>query len=508
MTRIGPNDLIKRYLARPGQLAALADPLVIEVPRLAAAPYADIVDAVLALHKRRNWRWQDAAGASRAGRGMLTAGLGLAGDVVALPFQLAWHSLAARRCSAAGRTLKRARMDAGGLYLRMDHLFDLASGGSVAHTAGVINTLRRLLPSLRVISTDRLALVEPADDFHVLTPSYRTGRNVPLIPTLTYTNDVVRWWRRSGLRKPGFVYARYSVGNYAGPMLRRLLNVPYVCEYNGSAIWVARNWSDKPLRFERVFRDVEDANLLGADLIVVVSAASRDELMERGYPAERILVNPNGVDPETYRPDLPAAPVRKALDIGLDETVIGFIGTFGRWHGVDVLAKAFGRLLARRPDLRPSLRLLLVGDGGTMRETRQALVDHGVMERAVLPGIVAQSDGPGYLAACDILASPHVPNPDNTRFFGSPTKLFEYMAMGRAIVASDLEQIGQVLDHERTALLVEPGNPDALADALERAVASPDLRSTLGEASRAVAVAQYSWLEHSRRILDRLAAIG
>ena len=57
---------------------------------------------------------------------------------------------------------------------------------------------------------------------------------------------------------------------------------------------------------------------------------------------------------------------------------------------------------------------------------------------AVLTGLVPQEDGPEHLAACDILASPHVPNADGTPFFGSPTKLFEYMAMGKGIVASNL----------------------------------------------------------------------
>ena len=63
-----------------------------------------------------------------------------------------------------------------------------------------------------------------------------------------------------------------------------------------------------------------------------------------------------------------------------------------------------------------------------------------------------------YLDASDILVSPHIPMPDGSRFFGSPTKLFEYMAMGKAIVASRLEQLAEVLEHDRTAWLVTPGN--------------------------------------------------
>ncbi len=71
-----------------------------------------------------------------------------------------------------------------------------------------------------------------------------------------------------------------------------------------------------------------------------------------------------------------------------------------------------------------------------------------------------------YLDASDILVSPHIPMPDGSRFFGSPTKLFEYMAMGKGIVASRLEQLAEVLEHDQTALLVTPGNVEELAEAI------------------------------------------
>jgi glycosyltransferase involved in cell wall biosynthesis len=110
------------------------------------------------------------------------------------------------------------------------------------------------------------------------------------------------------------------------------------------------------------------------------------------------------------------------------------------------------------------------------------------------------------LAASDVCVSPHVPNPDGSRFFGSPTKLFEYMGLGRAIVASDLEQIGEVIEHERTGLLSPPGDVDAAAAAILRLLDDPDLRSRLGDAALAEARERYSWKAHTRRILDALAA--
>jgi glycosyltransferase involved in cell wall biosynthesis len=257
---------------------------------------------------------------------------------------------------------------------------------------------------------------------------------------------------------------------------------------------------DLALRIERL-------DLAAADLIVVVSEPIAEELAASGIDRRRILVNPNGVDTNRYRPDVDGSGVRHALD--LDRAfVVGFIGTFGAWHGAEILARAFVMLLQRRPHLRESTRLLMIGDGARLPAVKRILADGDVMDAVRLTGLVAQEHGASYMAACDVLVSPHVPNPDGSPFFGSPTKLFEYMAMGRPIVASALNQIGDVLEDGRTAVMVPPGDPDALASAIERLEGDEPLRRRLADAARARAVAQHTWREHTRRIVDRIAALG
>src|SRR2546425_9815119 len=92
------------------------------------------------------------------------------------------------------------------------------------------------------------------------------------------------------------------------------------------------------------------------------------------------------------------------------------------------------------------------------------------------------------------------------RFFGSPTKLFEYMAMGKAIVASNLDQLAQVLQHNRTAWLVEPGNTKELTSAITLLAEDPELRERLGRAARATAVEKHSWGQNAQRVLGRICA--
>jgi len=135
---------------------------------------------------------------------------------------------------------------------------------------------------------------------------------------------------------------------------------------------------------------------------------------------------------------------------------------------------------------------------------QRILAAGGALEATVFTGLIPQEDGPAHLAACDVLASPHVENPDGAPFFGSPTKLFEYMAMGKGIVASDLEQIGEVLVHGRTAWLVRPGSVDALAAGLAQLIDDRELRKALGSVARREVVARYTWREHTRRTIERL----
>jgi glycosyltransferase involved in cell wall biosynthesis len=306
-------------------------------------------------------------------------------------------------------------------------------------------------------------------------------------------------------RRPAFVYQRYSLNNYAGLTIARRHRVPFVLEYNGSEIWMARHWS-RPLRYERLAERIERLNLGCATLTVVVSRAMRDDIISRGVDPSSVLVNPNGVDPARYRPDIDGCAVRERY--GLHPfLVIGFIGTFGPWHGAEILAEAFVKLVRKDPSRRQRIRLFMIGDGARAAASKRILVEGGGTDAAVFTGLIPQEQGPEHLAACDVLCSPHVANPDGTPFFGSPTKLFEYMAMGRPVIASDLEQIGEVLDHGRTGWLVPPGDVEALAAGLDRLIEDPALRGALGAQARQEVVARYTWRDHVGRTIERLREV-
>ena len=390
------------------------------------------------------------------------------------------------------------------LYLRTDLSFGVRAGGSVAHIAGVVNELGGFTGPVRVLTTDDIPTLKTDVGVHHVPPQ-ESFWNFKELPTFLL-NDAFDGAARDAITgRPAFVYQRYSLNSYAGIRIARRHAVPFVLEYNGSEIWMGRHWG-RPLEHEALSRRIEQLNLTSADLIVVVSRAMRDEIVGRGIDPASVLVNPNGVDPDRYRPDVDGSPIRERYGLR-GVIVVGFIGTFGPWHGAEVLARAFVTLIKGDAARAQRVRLVMIGDGAGMPAVRRILSEGGALDATIFTGLVPQADGPAHLAACDVLSSPHVPNPDGTPFFGSPTKLFEYMAMGKGIVASDLEQIGEVLDHGRTAWLVKPGDADGLANGLRRLIDDPVLRSTLGSAARHEVVTRYTWREHTRRTIERLREV-
>jgi len=390
------------------------------------------------------------------------------------------------------------------LYLRTDLSFGVRAGGSVGHIAGVLNALPRAPGPPILVTTAPVPTLRSDTEQHLIeTPeAFWNFRELPALAL----NDVVvnEGLRAVNARDVSLVYQRYSVHNFAGLRLARRLRIPFILEYNGSEVWMSRHWGRR-LKYENLADTIELLNARAADLVVVVSRAMRDELIARGIGADRILVNPNGVDTDRYTPALDAAPIRRRYGL-TGKTVVGFISTFQPWHGAEVLAEAFARLIGERPALRDSVRLLMVGDGPRLPVLKQIVSAGGIDELVVFTGLVEQQHGPEHLAACDVLASPHVPNADGSPFFGSPTKLFEYMAMGKAIVASDLDQIGDVLRHGETAWMVPPADVDALTAGMSRLIDDPVLRAKLGDAARHEALSRYTWRIHVQRTLDALDA--
>jgi glycosyltransferase involved in cell wall biosynthesis len=380
-------------------------------------------------------------------------------------------------------------------YLRATPGPGTQAGGASSHIKGVIGGLVELGAKVELVSNDvlagfdnskvKLTLIKPE-------PLGATRAVFDLNNNEVFTSGALAVIQAN---PPDFIYQRYARFSWAGVLASLRTQCPLFLEYNGSEVWVGKHWDrvnmlDLLERYERL-------NLAAAVRIFVVSEVERKNLEGVGISPEKIIVNPNGVDVKAFRPNIGGLEKRAELELRSDELLVGFVGTFGPWHGVLVLAEAIKLIPANVP-----VRFLLVGTGALHGEMKKLLASEEENGRVIFSGSVEHDEIPALLDACDVLVSPHVPLEGGAEFFGSPTKLFEYMAMGKAIVASRLGQIGEVLKHEETALLVSPGNSQELSAAIIRFAESRSLRETLGAAARSTAVANHTWTRNAQNILD------
>jgi glycosyltransferase involved in cell wall biosynthesis len=370
-------------------------------------------------------------------------------------------------------------------------------GGAATHTAGVINGLSRAGVEVNVFAPER---PEGVHDAHCT--AVPPKHVLQLVHWLTLVGHSQTLVAAASSTPADVVYQRYALGSYAGLELAQRLGVPLVLEFNGSEIWTERHWGSGHVPLVRTLAALERRNLLEASLIVVVSEPLKEQLLELGVEHGRVLVDPNGVDLQELAPARADPPATWRSRAGLAQApTIGFVGTFGLWHGVKLLPELIERVAEQREDAR----WVLIGDGPLRREVAEDLNDRGLSGLVEMPGVVSHPQAVELLACCEVFVSPHVPNPDGSAFFGSPTKLFEYMGLGRAIVASDLDQIGLVLEHRRTALLTPAGDVDAAAHAVVELLGDERLRLDLGKAALREAQQSYTWDAHVGRILRKLS---
>lgn len=399
-----------------------------------------------------------------------------------------------------------------GVYLRTDYWAKISSGGSYGHTCHVANGLAKVSDSFVCFMAHRYSLLDAMGLKQVVVrPPYEESPEDALLQATGHFHTQLRSAMEA--LSPAYIYERAVLGNFAGAQLSSELGIPYLLEYNGSEISMNKSFGSGGYVHEAEFLRAEEAAFRQATAVSVISQHVKADVVGRGIDPGKVLVNPNGVDLAHYCPagvDEKVA-LRESLEFKQGDSIIGFIGTFGGWHGIDMLAEAIPLILERSP----KARFLLIGDGNKKPLVDEAISKHRLWDRVTCTGNVPQLEGARLLKACDIFISPHNANMVDSPFFGSPTKVFEYMAMGAGIVASDLEQIGEVLspalrpgqlrnavqvDAQR-AILCTPGDLNEFVDSVVYLCQHPDVANALGRNARQAAEDEFSWTHHVQRLL-------
>jgi glycosyltransferase involved in cell wall biosynthesis len=388
-----------------------------------------------------------------------------------------------------------------------------AEGGSAAGlwtlAAGWAKAAERRFGSAWVVTLDGVA--SPDDVLGFADPGRGpTTRRAPkprVLPMVlrTAAKDVVRAWAGHAARhvtaptewldhKLAFVWQHHDLFQSPGEAIARRHRCPLVSFVDAPLVWEARRWGvARPGWGRLVERYVEQPQLRASDVVACVSDEVAREVARLGVGREQIIVSPNAVDAERFAPAGNNPAVREPHGLG-DAFVVGWVGTFRRFQGLDTIIGAFGVL--QQAD--PRARLLLVGDGAE-RAHVERVVDEAGVRGVVFAGAVGARAVPDLLGAMDVAV---VSAREGEGFHYSPLKLREYLACGRAVVAPRLGEIPVFVDDGVHALLYEPGDAHDLAAKLRRLRDDPELRLRLGAAGRQLVVATATWDVRLAELLD------
>jgi glycosyltransferase involved in cell wall biosynthesis len=327
---------------------------------------------------------------------------------------------------------------------------------------------------------------------------------VPLVAK-TAIKDVREWRRARAFRidpagpwrgrEIACVCQRHELFQTAGPDLARALAVPSVVFVPAPLVWQARQWGVRRPGWSRWIERVgERAPLRRADVVACGSASVAEQVARMGVAGRRIVITATGSDPELFRAGADRDATRARLGLG-ERFVVGWIGSFRRFHSLDQAVDAVAQL--------ENVTLLLVGDGPERPRIEALARDRGVA--LVCTGTVAHDAIPAHLAAMDVAL---VLGAADSPFHYSPLKLAEYLSAGLPVVAPRAGDLPAQLRDGVDALLVRTGDSNELASVLLRLQRDPDERHRLGAAARSAAAEHWSWDRSVEAVLEAARQVG
>ncbi len=283
-------------------------------------------------------------------------------------------------------------------------------------------------------------------------------------------------------QKPDVILETHIALSLAGKLASERLGIPLVLD-DCSPSWEEEKMYGVGLkeRAVAIHREVTSH----ARIVVAVNETMRGQLLRDGVSPQTLITVPNGFDESIFYPGIDGSGYRRKYQIPEDATVIVFVGSFQPYHRVDLLLRAFHAMKQKS-----RVYLLLVGDGGALPESQALTAELGLSAYVRFAGRVDYPEVPGHIAAGDIAVMPA------TNEYGNPMKIYEYMAIGKAVVAPNQPTITEIATHGVDSYLFEPENVMSLSSALETLVCDVTLRQKLGQRGSNRAM-ENSWLKRA-----------
>ncbi|MGA8279004.1 MAG: glycosyltransferase family 4 protein [Rhodanobacteraceae bacterium] len=374
------------------------------------------------------------------------------------------------------------------------------------HIRGIVHALRELGHDVNVLSfpgADPENETVPANSRTRSKHRRSSGRLAGLVARtpgvffelLELAYNLASWFRvaaRIRRTRPDLIYERYSLYLCATVWQARRHGIPIILEINDSAL-VPRV---RPLIFKPLARRIERWCLRNCTGLVFISTYFRD-IAEQAYgPISRSVISPNAADIGRFDSSRFDRVTLRATRGIANEIVCGYVGGFVHWHGI----AEFVSRIAPQMASAPRLTLMLVGAGSDLAAVRSVVAEHGLSGRILTPGRVDHAEVPGWIACMDYAVLP------NSNEYGSPMKLFEFMAMGVAVVAPNYAPIAEVITDGVTGWLFPKGEVDMCVQCVLEMSARQDELLKVGDAARTYIARERQWRNNAEQLLSLLPA--
>ncbi len=285
------------------------------------------------------------------------------------------------------------------------------------------------------------------------------------------------------------IYERYNLYLLAGLWTSRLKRIPLLLEVNAPLAAERRKFGGVGL--PRLATYLEQWAWRSATHVLPVTQVLANIMMTAGVPGQRITVIGNGIDEKRFANAVDSRQAKSAMGLG-GKLVLGFTGFIREWHRLEIVFDILARDVSST-----ALHFLVVGDGPARRYLEERVQELQLQSKVTFLGVVDPKSIANAIAAFDIALQPAAVD------YASPLKLFEYMALGKAIVAPDQANIREVLTHGLNALLFSPDSMEEMTRSIERLIGNDELRERLGRAASSTLITRrLTWIENAKRISD------
>jgi glycosyltransferase involved in cell wall biosynthesis len=301
----------------------------------------------------------------------------------------------------------------------------------------------------------------------------------------------------------------HAASNYANAVialaLREATGLPVVYEVRGfwEDTWLSRHAANADLKLSDRYvrtRALETHCMTDADLVVTLGEAMREEIIQRGVPAENVIIVPNAVSEDFLRPLPDGAALKASLGIQPDEQVVGLVSSLVAHEGIGTLLEAVKIL----NDRGVAARALIVGDGPERTALQRQAASLGL--DAIFTGRVPPAAVRDYHAVLDVFVVPRTP--DRVCQLVTPLKPVEAMASGLPVVVSGVSALTEIISDRETGLVFPPLDAGALADQLQQLLARPELRTKLGASAREWVARDRTWAHNAIRYRTAYQRLG